>query len=434
MRKTRIILLLSVMLTFILIVSPVWQNNIDEIQHGEVSGREVLVINLTGSVDPGTYTMMKSDLSGLSNSSVAAVIININANSGMLNSALAIDKYINSTENSGINVYAYIGPTASATHAAAYIAMDTDGVYMAPGTFIGTAKPYIIGASGHMEVSDINDMSSVMYNIASSHGRNGTYAAEMVSSNINYNSVIAITDNVASGHSSSLSGLISKLNLSSSIIHYKNENLYDDFVGFLGSPFTAGLLILVGIIAIFFDLYHGTIVLSVAGVIMVILGLIGAALIDASVLGLILLFIAGVFIFIEFKTNHGVALLLGLISGIAGIYYLGSSYGNSNPGYSPNPYGEGFDLTSIAILLIGILMIIYISRILKSQVHDHYTGIESLIGHSAEVKTDMGSNRKGFVAIEGVQWRALNIGVPVTKKDHVVIIERRGLILIVKKI
>ena len=434
MRKTRIILLLLIMLTFILIVSPICQNSFDDVQHGELSSREILVINLTGPVDPGTYSMMKSDLSGLSNSSVAAVIININSDSGMLNSALTIDKYINSTENSGINVYAYIGSDASATHAAAYIAMDTDDVYMASATFIGAAKPYIIGASGPMETADINDMSSVMYNIASSHGRNGTYAGEMVSGNINYNSAIAITDNVANGHSSSLSGLISKLNLSSSSIHYKNEGLYDDLIGFFGSPFTAGLLILVGIIAIFFDLYHGTIVLSVIGVAMIILGLIGAALIDASVLGLILLFIAGVLIFIEFKTNHGVAMLLGLIAGIAGVYYLGSSYGNSNPGYSPNPYGEGFELTSIAILLIGILMIIYISRILKSQVHDHYTGIESLIGHNAEVKTDMGSNRKGFVAVEGVQWRALNIGVPVTKKDRVVIIERRGLMLIVKKI
>jgi membrane-bound ClpP family serine protease len=46
----------------------------------------------------------------------------------------------------------------------------------------------------------------------------------------------------------------------------------------------------------------------------------------------------------------------------------------------------------------------------------------------------MRSNGKGFVAVEGVQWRALNIGVPVAKKDRVVIIERRGLMLIVKKI
>ena len=256
----------------------------------------------------------------------------------------------------------------------------------------------------------------------------------MVSHNTVYDSSAALADNVANGKSQSLSGFIAEMGLSSYSIHYMEESVYENFLGFLGSPFTAGLLILTGIIAVFFDLYHGTVVLSVLGVALIILGIVGAALIDASIIGLILLLLAGILIFVEFETNHGVALLLGLISGIAGVYFLGSSYGTNNPGYSPDPYGEGFYLTSIAIILLGILMVVYISRILKSQIREHYTGIESLIGHSAEVKTDMGTDGKGFVAIEGVQWRALNIGVPVNRNDRVIIIERRGLTLIVKKI
>jgi membrane-bound serine protease (ClpP class) len=434
MRNTRaILLLLLIGITFIVAAAPLFQHETPVI-HDETPGREVLVINLTGSIDPGTYSMVRSDLSGLSNSSVEAVIININAGSGMLKSALEIDQCINSTENSGIRVYAYIGPGESAIHAGSYVAMDTDGIYMAPGSSIGRAKPYIIAGTQAEEAADAISMGNIMSAFASSHGRNGTYAGEMVTDNNVYDSSVAISDNVANGQSHTLSGFIAEMNLSSYSVRYSGESVYEDFIGFLGSPFTAGLLILTGIIAVFFDLYHGTIVLSIIGVVLIVLGITGAALIDASLIGLILLLLAGILIFVEFETNHGVALLLGLISGIAGVYFLGSSYGTNNPGYSPDPYGEGFYLTSIAIILLGILMVIYISRILKSQVREHYTGIESLIGHSAEVKTGMETNGKGFVAIEGVQWRALNIGVPVNINDRVIIIERRGLTLIVKKI
>ncbi|MCL4452564.1 NfeD family protein [Ferroplasma sp.] len=434
MKNARVLLLLLLIgITLIMVAAPLLQHD-PAVIHNEASSREVLVINLTGSVDPGTYSMVKADLAGLSNSSVRAVIININAGSGMLNSALEIDKCINSTENSGIKVYAYIGPDASAVNAGSYVAMDTDGIYMAKGSSIGRARPYIIGGSQGEENSDTLRMGNTMSALASSHGRNGTYAMEMVTDNTVYDSSAALADNVANGKSQSLSGFIAEMGLSSYSIHYREESVYENFLGFLGSPFTAGLLILTGIIAVFFDLYHGTVVLSVLGVALIILGIVGAALIDASIIGLILLLLAGILIFVEFETNHGVALLLGLISGIAGVYFLGSSYGTNNPGYSPDPYGEGFYLTSIAIILLGILMVVYISRILKSQIREHYTGIESLIGHSAEVKTDMGTDGKGFVAIEGVQWRALNIGVPVNRNDRVIIIERRGLTLIVKKI
>ena len=434
MKRTRIFLLLLLGIILILIAAPLVQHESGTTQKVAVSSREILVINLTGSVDAGTYRMIKSDLSGLSNSSVAAVIININSGSGDLKSAIAIDKCINSTENSGIKVYAYIGSGASATHAGSYVAMDANAIYMANGTSMGMSRPYIIAGSTSMETADSLRMASLMSILASSHGRNSTYAARMVTGNINYNSAMAIADNVATGHYQTLSALIAGLNLSSYTAHYEGESVYDDILGSLDNPLAAGLLILVGIITVFFDLYHGTIILSVFGVIIIIFGLVGAALMDASIIGLLLLLLAGILIFVEFETNHGIALLLGLISGIAGIYFLGSSYGNSNLGYSPDPYGEGFYLSSIAIVLLGILMIIYISRILKSQTQEHYTGTESLVGHSAEVKTDMGSNGKGFVAIEGVQWRALNIGVPVTRNDHVIVIGRRGLTLIIKKI
>jgi membrane-bound serine protease (ClpP class) len=402
--------------------------------NGVGNGKSVLVINLTGTITSGSENMFRSVLSGVNKSNVEAVIININAGGGMVAESLAIDKYINSTENAGIKVYIYVMPQGSASYTGSYIAMDATGIYMAPGTTIGLSTPYLVGGTNSMKLHDKEYLESVMGAMASSHGRNSSAAEGMVANDSDYTTSQAIDMHLANGRANSFNALLNNLNLTGYRKIYINESAYDSFLGFLSNPLTAGLFILIGIVSVFFDLYHGTVALSIIGVVMIGLGLLGADLINASIFGLLLLLLASVLIFLEFKTNHGISLLAGLITGIAGVYFLASSYGTYNPGYSPNPYGPGFYLSAIAIVLIGVLMVVYISRILKSQTREHFTGIESIIGHSAEVKTEMGTNEKGFVAIEGVQWHAMNIDVEVHKNDHVIVIERKGLTLIVKKI
>ncbi len=402
--------------------------------YNATDSKVILFMNLTGTVNAGTTNMFRSELSNINNSSVKAVIINVNAGGGMIQQALDIDRYINSTEDKGINVYAYIQPGGTAIYTGTYIAMDATGVYMAPGTLIGASQPDLVGGTYSMEHEDIARMGSLMGSMASSHGRNSTAAMSMVLNNSEYSNSQASSIKLSSGSYGSIGAMLAGLNLSSYGKVYANQSLYDQFLDFIANPFIAGIFILIGILAVFLDLYHGTIVLSVTGVVMIALGLLGADIINASIFGLVLLLLAGILIFLEFKTNHGIALLSGLIVGIAGIYFLASSYGTSSPGYSPTPFGSSFYLSSVAIIVIGILLIVYISKILKSQRREVYTGGESLIGHSAVVVTPMGKNKKGFVSIDGVQWAALNIGVDIGKNEKVIIIERKGLTLIIKKI
>ena len=398
------------------------------------NGKVILIINLTGTINAGTTNMFRSHLSSINNSSVKAVIININAGGGMLEQAFAIDKYITSTEDKGINVYIYVMPDGSASYTGTYIAMDGTGLYMAPGTSIGLSEPVIIGGTKAMEQNDIAQMEAIMGNMASSHGRNSTAAKSMVTNDSDYSSSQAASINLSNGSFSSMNAMLAGLNLSTYAKIYVNQSVYDQFLGSISNPLTAGIFMLIGIVAIFLDLYHGTIILSIIGVVMIGLGLLGADIIDASIFGLVLILLAGVLIFLEFKTSHGIALLSGLIVGLAGIYFLASSYGTSSPGYSPNPFGPDFFMSAIAIVLMGTLLVAYISKILKSQKKEHYTGIESLIGHSAVVVTAMKTNGRGFVSVDGIQWSAINMGVDIRENDRVIIMERKGLTLLVKKI
>src|SRR5437667_12896539 len=88
------------------------------------------------------------------------------------------------------------------------------------------------------------------------------------------------------------------------------------------------------LIALVLDLVHRTLFLSVVAVIFIALGFLGAQLIQASVVGILILIIAAALVILEVKAGHGFFAITGIALGIAGTYLL--AY---NVQYSPSPYG-----------------------------------------------------------------------------------------------
>jgi membrane-bound serine protease (ClpP class) len=139
------------------------------------------------------------------------------------------------------------------------------------------------------------------------------------------------------------------------------EPLYDRFLSFLSDPTVDGLFILVGVIALVLDLFHRTLFLSVAAVIFIALGFLGAQIIGASIVGLLILIIAAALVILEVKAGHGLFAVSGIALGLAGTYLL--AY---NVQYSPSPYGvEQYLLLggTGALLVVGFL---YLTRIRHS--------------------------------------------------------------------
>ncbi len=394
------------------------------------NSKSVLIINLTGDINSGSSSLINYELSDINSSYVAAVVINLNTDSGILENMIDIVNTINSVEGQGIPVYAYTD--SYATHTGAYIAMAANKTYMSGNAVIGSAAPASTGSTSENQLL-MADMCSLMSEQAIEHGKNETAAVLMVENNTLYTENTALSNGVINGKSNSLTSMLATLNLSSYKIIYANESLYDQFLSGLSNPVVAGVLLLLGIVAIFLDFYHGTIILSVTGVILIALGLVGVELIGASIFGLILILIAGILIFLELKTNHGIALLAGLITGLAGIYFLGSSFDSANPGYSPSPFGLSFYATGIIIVALGIVLVFYLRNIIKSQLKNHYTGSEALIGVSGIAITDMDKNQKGFITIDGVEWEAINSGEAIKSGNTVMVTGRDGLKLIIKR-
>ncbi|MEM0139228.1 MAG: NfeD family protein [Ferroplasma sp.] len=425
----KIFILIFIILILISSLLPVSKNSNNTVS---VQSKSVLIINLTGDINAGSSTLFHTELSAINSSYIAAVVINMDSKGGELENMLTIVNYINAAEALGIPVYTYIGSGSNGLYTGAYIAMASDKIYMCNSSEIGSAKPYVIGTAA--EKQDVeNDMSSLMYSMALSHSKNTSAAVSMVINDSSYNGKNAMAAGLINGNSNSINSMLKELNLSNYNRVYVGESLFDQFLSSLSNPVIAGILILIGIVAIFLDFYHGTVILSVAGIIMIGLGLLGAELIDASFFGIILLLVAGVLIFLEFKTNHGIALLSGLIIGMVGIYFLASAYGTANPGYSPSPFGMSFYITGIIILILGMLLIIYLKKIIKSQSNSHYTGAEALIGHTGIAMDNINKNENGFISIDGIEWEATAMD-NIKKYDNVMITGRDGLKLIVKKI
>ncbi len=425
------ILIILIILSFIMVSYGNYNSN-NNISNN-VSSKSIVVINLTEEIDPGSSNMFRTTLENINSSYIKAVIINMNTPGGILENMLSMVNFINETEAKGINVYTYVPEDGMAASAGSYVAMASTGIYMGSGSFIGPSTPIVVGGTSLEENHTKNAMVSLMESMATAHNRNETAAGIMVENNTAYTESQALKINLINGNYNSLNSLINGKNLSVYKIIYVNESGYDQFLSFLSNPTVDGIFILIGIVAIFLDLYHGTVILSVIGVVMIVLGLLGAELIDASIVGLILLLFAAILIFLEVKTQHGIALLAGLITGIIGIYFLASSYYTSNPGYSPSPFGLDFYITAMLIVILGVVLILYIRKIIKSYRRKIFTGTEALIGTDGIATNNIPKNGKGFVSLDGVQWEAINNGDDINANDIITIIGRNGLKLIVKK-
>ena len=133
------------------------------------------------------------------------------------------------------------------------------------------------------------------------------------------------------------------------------ENFYEELLSALSNTLLDGILFLIGIVAIVLDFFHPTIVLTILGVIAIVAGLVGAEVVGASLLGIIILIVAAALIVVELKLGHGFALMAGVVLGAIGIYFL-----SFNLQYSPSPIGDLAILELSLVVVFGVLAGLYI--------------------------------------------------------------------------
>jgi membrane-bound serine protease (ClpP class) len=391
------------------------------------TGSIVLIVDFNVPVDPGSAAFMSRVISTAQSQHAAAILIEMNTPGGLLSDMVSIVGSITTANQSGIPTYTFIVPNGLGASAGSYIAMATNQILMAPGSEIGPSTPIVVGGSELEQNHTQAAMLDYMTSLAERWGRNTTAVYAMVQADQAFSANEAVAVHVADEAVASFSAALNKLGLENNPQEKLGENLYEQIISTLSNSILDGILILVGIIAIVLDIYHPTIVLTIIGVIAIVAGLIGAEVIDASLLGLVILVLAASLIILELKLGHGFALVAGVVLGAFGIYYL--SFGLQ---YSPSPITGLVEIELGVLVVFGVLIGLYIRWIVGPlRRRSKLTGPEAMMGKKGIAVTNL--TPKGEVRVQGEIWRAESSSGDIQKNERVTIKTLKGLVVIVEK-
>jgi membrane-bound serine protease (ClpP class) len=394
------------------------------------TGGAVVVVNFNVGVDPGSAAMMSRAVSTAVSQDASAILIVMNTPGGLLQSMLSIVDSISSANQSGVPTYTYVPPNDLAASAGSYIAMASNKILMGHGSEIGPSTPIVEGGTPLEQNHTEDAMISLMVSLAQKWHRNTTAAYLMVYADQAFSAQQAYAVGISNGFAENLSQALSELGLSGRPLIYINENFYEQLVSTLSNSVVDGILILLGELAVVLDLYHPTILLTVAGIIAIILGLVGLGVIAptaaGSTLGIILLIVGGALIVLELKLGHGFAAMGGVATGALGILFLTLGVPSS-----PSPLNTTTEVELIALVGVGVVGGVYIRTIIRPiRAKKKLTGPESLVGKVGVALTDL--NPAGEVRVEGIMWRARVAAGAIPAGSTVKVTGREGLSLVVE--
>ena len=392
------------------------------------SGNVVVIADFNVPVDPGSSAFMSRVVSTAESQNAVAIVIEMNTPGGTLSDMLSIISSITAANQTGIPTYTFIVPNGLGASAGSYIAMATNRILMAPGSEIGPSTPEVVGGTALEQNHTEGVMLDFMTSLAQDWGRNITAVQSMVVSDLAFTANDAVAFHVADGTASSLSDALSQLGLSGNPQVTLSEDLYEQILSALSNSILDGILFLVGVVAVVLDVYHPTILLTVLGVIAIVAGLVGAEVIGASWIGIVILILAAALIVLELKLGHGFALMAGVVLGAVGIYYL--SLGVQ---YSPSPITVLAEIELSLLVVFGVLIGLYIRWVIGPiRRRSKLTGPEALIGKTGLAITDL--KPKGEVRVMGEIWRAESLSGDIEKDDRITVKALKGLVVIVEKV
>lgn len=392
-------------------------------------GREVVEIEINGSINPSTVDYLESGLSAARARDASALLVLMDTPGGLLNSTKDMVKMI---LNSEIPVIVYVHPRgASATSAGVFITLSAHMAAMSPGTSIGAAHPVMLGrdrknpgkpgekkeegesaSEKTMNEKVENYAASFIESIAKERGRNAKWAVESVrkSSSITAGEALEkkvidlVSPDVASllsaidGRKVSVAGRDASLRTAGARTSRVEMNLRQKVVNVLSTPDIAFLLLSLGSLGIFLEFYNpGMIFPGVAGLISLLIGFVSLQILPFNYAGLALIFVAFALIISEvYVTSYGLLSLAGLVCLVFGGLLLFDA--------------EGADLAvnrgviAAAAGTVGLFSAFVVYLATKSLVIPVQGGFEGMLGQKGEVVSWSGAG--GKIYVHGEYWDA----------------------------
>ncbi|WP_068839858.1 NfeD family protein [Pontibacter akesuensis] len=219
---------------------------------------KVFIMEVGAEIDPRTNRYTELAFEAATEAGADHVLLVLDTFGGALNDADEIRKRILEYPKP---VYVFIDKNAAS--AGALISLACDSIYMAPGANIGAAT--VVGADGQAAPGKYQSyMRSIMRSTAEANGRNPHLAEAMVEasvdSTLSAGQVLTLTTSEAikygfcDGVATNVAGVLEQLNLQDAEIIRYELSTADRIISFFLNPFISGILLLVIVGGLYFEL------------------------------------------------------------------------------------------------------------------------------------------------------------------------------------
>jgi membrane-bound serine protease (ClpP class) len=405
----------------------------------EVKEGEVLVITVSGIINPVSAEFIHKSLEKASNVKAAALVIELDTPGGLDTSMRSIVKDIMAA---GIPVIVYVAPPgARAASAGVFITLAAHVAAMAPGTNIGAAHPVSIGGKMDNVLSQkaANDAAAYIKSIAEQRGRNVAWAQDAVRQSASITENDALKNNVVdlvakdvnsllkavNGRTVNVAGVDKRIETENAIVVKEQMGLRLKILNLISDPSVAYILMLLGFYGLFFELTNpGVLLPGIIGAISLVLAFYAFQTLPVNYAGLLLIIIAIILFLLEVKvTSYGLLTVSGIVSLTLGSLMLFES---------PMPFLRvSLSIIIPAALITAFFFVITFRLVYKAHKRKHATGSEALVGLEGTVKSDVGP-QGGMVQVHGEFWSAYS-DASIVKDEKVTVEAVSGLKLRVKK-
>jgi len=374
--------------------------------------QKVLVLEISEAITPASDDVVADAIEKAENENFEALIIVLDTPGGGLDET---QKIISTIENSSVPVIGYVPEGGKAWSAGTLILMGTDIAAMAPFTVIGSAQPVQMSAEGTKPITDekiINALVKFSVATASKHGRNETFAEEVITKNKNLDAQEALKSGVIEYIAPSIPNLLVQINgqqVKQKVLQTENAGIeiYEpplslSLLGLISNPIISSLLLTLGIYGLIFGISSPGAGAEIFGIMSIALGLMGTGF-DIN-LGAIFLILLGIgLLIVEIKVpGFGIFGLAGLISLIIGSILL-VPMGSENI-YTPE-FRKVLTLTVVApTVVFGLFLVFAIYKVTEIRKKKPVIGV--FIGETAETIDPLGPQKTGFVRYNGEYWKA----------------------------
>ena len=303
---------------------------------GVSAGQRVVILTLSDSIQPASLRYLERGLATADATGAALTIIDLNTPGGLLSSLRQMTTAITAARRP---VVVYVTPSgAQAASAGFFLLIAADVAAMAPGTNAGAAHP-VAGEGAElsktMAEKVTNDAAALIRSLATQRGRSSEWAEKAVRESLSYTEREALDkkliDVVALDRAELLKWLNGRtvkrfdgheetISLPAPEIVRIDPSAGDKLLSAIAHPNVAYLLLLLGMVGIYFELSHpGAVLPGVLGGISVLLALFALSVLPVNYVGVLLIVLGIVFFVLEVKVaSYGLLTTAGLVSFVLG--------------------------------------------------------------------------------------------------------------------